>query len=223
MPVAAHRSVLLALAALATTALSLPADAEVLSAPPESPLVERQYIFYLHGRIIEDQGVRPTHPTFGVYEYRGILQRLAATGAVVISERRAANTGVSAYADRVVAQIQELLQAGVAPSHIGVIGFSKGGAIAVNVASRLPQREVRYVFQAACGFSAEELGKLQPHGRILAIHEKSDTMARSCKELNTSAAAAFSPIEIATGKDHGAFYQTNAAWMVPTLRWLIER
>jgi hypothetical protein len=55
---------------------------------PGMPDARARYVIYLHGRIIEDQGRRPTHPTWGTYEYQQILDRLAAGGLIVVSEQR---------------------------------------------------------------------------------------------------------------------------------------
>src|SRR5688572_16348766 len=41
---------------------------------PEKVNPKARYLFYLHGRIIEEQGVRPTSPQHGVYEYEQILE-----------------------------------------------------------------------------------------------------------------------------------------------------
>src|SRR5882724_6168777 len=45
-----------------------------------------KYLFYLHGRIIENQGIRPTDPRYGVYEYQQILDTLKDKGFIVVSE-----------------------------------------------------------------------------------------------------------------------------------------
>ena len=59
-------------------ALAFPAAASgqsgtISSEVPETVDAEGDYLLYLHGRIIEVQGRRPTHPAFGVYEYDAIL------------------------------------------------------------------------------------------------------------------------------------------------------
>ena len=41
---------------------------------PASVDPARRYVFYLHGRIIEEHGLRPRDPRFGVYEYEEILR-----------------------------------------------------------------------------------------------------------------------------------------------------
>ena len=43
---------------------------------PESIDPSRQYMFYLHGKIIEDQGLNAVSPEYGPYEYEAILEKL---------------------------------------------------------------------------------------------------------------------------------------------------
>ena len=76
---------------LAGIALLLPAAAmagEILDKPPRDPDPSAQYVFYLHGQIVQDVGPRPTHPQYGLYDYPLILETLANQGLTVISERR---------------------------------------------------------------------------------------------------------------------------------------
>ena len=41
-------------------------------------------VFYLHGRIVEDEGSRPVHERFGLYDYPAIVEALGADGATVV-------------------------------------------------------------------------------------------------------------------------------------------
>jgi hypothetical protein len=56
-----------------------------------------RYLFYLHGQIVEDQGLAAVSPQFGAYEYEAILRSLQRTGLTVISELRTRNTSPSTY------------------------------------------------------------------------------------------------------------------------------
>ena len=62
--------------------------ARVIVRVPERPDPASRYLFYLHGRIVEDQGVNAVSPEYGRYRYSTILQRLAGHGFVVVSEAR---------------------------------------------------------------------------------------------------------------------------------------
>ncbi|MFN2198924.1 MAG: alpha/beta hydrolase, partial [Anaerolineales bacterium] len=88
---------------------------------PESIDAAKRYLFYLHGKIIEDQGIPAVSPDFGEYEYGAILQELRDYEFVVISEQRPKDTDGVSYAGRVVAQITSLLATGVPAENITVI------------------------------------------------------------------------------------------------------
>src|SRR5688500_1970134 len=83
-----------------------------------------RYLIYLHGRIAEEKGIRPTDERFGVYEYPQILDSLAASGAQVISELRPRGTDFRAFGSHVAEQVRRLLAAGVPAERIAVVGFS---------------------------------------------------------------------------------------------------
>jgi hypothetical protein len=48
------------------------AQGSVLKEPPQTTDANAKYLFYLHGRIIEEKGIRPVDPQYGVYEYEQI-------------------------------------------------------------------------------------------------------------------------------------------------------
>lgn len=220
-------SSLWAILALCGCAALLPAptvaqQGAVLSSLPDRIDSAGRYVFYLHGRIIEEAGRRPTHPRFGVYEYDEILQELARTGATVVSEQRARGTVVRDAARGTAGQVRKLLDAGVDPKHVVVVGFSKGGWIAVHT-SDLLDAPIRYVFLAACGPGILGDEGLQVRGSVLSIFEESDPIGVSCGPL-----LARSPqlgekreVEIRTGLGHGAFYRPIAEWVDPVRTWIL--
>src|SRR4051794_40071416 len=105
---------------LVAALLALPIRAHAQTAP--------RYVIYLHGKIVETQGIRrPTDPQFGVYEYDAILDSLRHAGFVVISDQRPPKADSDSSAAHVVRQVDSLIQRGVPPRDITVIGFSKGG------------------------------------------------------------------------------------------------
>src|SRR5438034_11753080 len=97
----------------------------------------QRYLFYLHGRIVEDQGTNAvdTIRGFGPYRYQAIVDSLRKRNFVVISEVRQKNTDVEQYAGKVKTQIDSLLHTGIAPANITVVGASKGAAIAMLTSS----------------------------------------------------------------------------------------
>lgn len=185
-------------------------------------LAVAETIFYLHGRIIEVEGAQPVHERFGLYDYLGTIEALRANGASVTSEVRPADTSVVEYARKVVDQIEDLIASGEPAGNVTVVGFSKGGAIAIYVSSLLRNPEVNFVFLASCSGWISSVPELSVNGNILSIFEKSDTLAGSCKKLvqRNSEISSFHEIELSTGKGHGAFYLPRKAWIEPLLSWV---
>ena len=180
-----------------------------------------RYLFYLHGAIIEHAGVRPTHPKFGVYEYREILEIFAGRGFVVISEARPAGTNGAVYAEKVADQVGALMKGGVSPEHITVVGFSKGGGIAITASSILSEERLNFVFMGACGPWLDSRPEIVPHGRLLALRETSDDLVGSCEELfaRTTSEGERKEIILELGGGHGAFYRPQSEWLGPVVEW----
>ena len=180
-----------------------------------------RYLFYLHGAIIERAGVRPRHPEFGVYEYREILEVFAGWGFVVISEARPAGTIGAVYAEKVADQVGALMKGGVSPEHITVVGFSKGGGIAITASSILSEERLNFVFMGACGPWLDSRPEIVPHGRLLALREKSDDLVGSCEELfaRTTSEGERKEIILELGGGHGAFYRPQSEWLGPVVEW----
>src|ERR1700742_1956713 len=85
-----------------------PASAQkILTAFPSTPDPSATYLIYLHGRVVENLGPRPSDSSFGLYDYPAILESLASRGATVISSQRKRDTNVNEYAGLVVSQIEE--------------------------------------------------------------------------------------------------------------------
>jgi hypothetical protein len=193
----------------------------VLRSLPEKVDPRFNYLIYLHGRIIEEEGLRPTSPEFGVYEYEKILADFASRGFVVISEPRPSGTDSGAYADKVVGQVRALLRAGVPPEHIAVVGFSKGGGIAFLTASRLAEPKVNFVILAGCGgwMSPEIAQRLQ--GRILSMFDASDDRASTCQKAFAQAKGPLVQEEVVLklGTGHGAFYRPGD-WLGRVAGWV---
>jgi len=180
-----------------------------------------RYLLYLHGRIIEEQGVRPTHPRFGVYEYEETLETFADLGFVVISEVRPSGADVATWAERVAGQVKLLVGAGVPPEQITVVGFSKGGAIAIFTSSMLADDRLNFVFIGACGPWVEGQPDLVPRGRLLALRESSDDLVGSCSELFARGGNGGERREVVTdlGGGHGAFYRPRPEWVEEVMEW----
>jgi acetyl esterase/lipase len=194
----------------------------VLADLPAQPRAGARYIIYLHGRIIEEKGPRPTDERFGIYEYQQILDTLAASGADVIAEQRPPGTDFRAFGSHVADQVRQLVAAGVPAERIAVVGFSKGGAIAIIASALLQDPGVTFVFLAPCGDWVNGRDDVDVRGRILSIYEASDEMGTSCEPLFARARAPgeHREIRIDTGGGHGAFYRPRPEWLAPLFQWI---
>lgn len=181
-------------------------------------------VFYLHGQIIENEGVQPVHERFGLYDFNGIVEALEGGDAEVIAAVRNGNTNVAMHAQEVADQIEALIESGTNASDITIIGFSKGGAIAITVSSLLNRPNVNFVFLAACGGWISSYPELRVSGNILSIYEKTDSLAGSCRSLikRSKAVSSFREVRLATRKEHGAFYLPRDEWLGPLLAWIEE-
>jgi tetratricopeptide (TPR) repeat protein len=193
---------------------------------PDSIDATKAYLFYLHGKIIEDQGLPAISPDFGEYEYTAILEKLREYGFVVISEQRAKNTASLEYAKRVAGQITQLLEAGVPAQNITVLGASKGAGIAIDVSHGLENSEINFVIMAICApETVQELiqSQITLYGNILSIYDSSDSLAGSCQDLfafsEGRGLAQHNEIVLSIGTGHGILYKPLDAWVVPAAQW----
>ena len=194
---------------------------EILSDVPDSVSSDTRYVFYLHGQIVEDVGLRPTHPRWGLYDYPLILETLAADGIDIISERRAMGTDRDDYAKKINGQVRQLLDAGVRPNYITVLGFSAGGMIAIVTSAISADQNINFVTMAACSDWLNNAPELSLNGRVLSVYEKTDG-PQSCDALAARRPGpdSFDEVELNTGKEHGAFYLPRAEWVEPVLSWI---
>ena len=195
---------------LASAVGSSPARAQQ---PPGPPVV-----IYLHGRIVEDQGPNAVSPDYGEYRYQAIIDSLKSGGARVLGAIRRPNTNPDDYAKVVAAEVDSLLAAGIAPARITVVGFSKGGGIAIRASARLGRTDIGFVFMGACQPGPVALNVA---GRILSLYEESDSLGRSCQSLFANALPGTEHAEqvLHTGLRHGTFYRPIPAWLVAVGAW----
>lgn len=189
-----------------------------------------RHVIYLHGRIVqEEQSPRPRHPRFGYYELNGILDAFRKHGFVVTGEIRPKEATVDQSADHVVEQVRKLLESGVAPGHITVVGASMGAGIALVASARLQNPEVRFAVLGTCLSAnvrrlSDSQGKGGPAGHILAIRESSDEVTGGCSPWkdDTGAHAGLVAREIVldTGLHHGFLYRPMPEWLDPVVEWI---
>jgi hypothetical protein len=188
------------------------------------------FLFYLHGKIIEDKGPEAVHPVFGRYDYHTITKTLADKGFVVISEVRSKNIPPQEYAQIVVKQVRNLLIKKVPPTHLTVVGASKGAGIAVIVSHLLNNEKIRYVLLAICNphmIDTWQQNDICISGNVLSIFDYKDSMVGSCQSFFTrcqgKALQKYHEIELKLGSGHGFLYQPLPAWIEPTVAWAFDK
>lgn len=194
----------------------------ILERAPESPDPKAHYLFYLHGRIIEVQGPNAVSPDFGPYEYQQILETFADRGFVVIAEVRKDGAGRE-FAVATAKQVRRLLAAGVPARNITVVGFSKGGFLALGVSAIVGSEEVGYAILAGCGSDSGWIDRMGPRirGRFLSLLDRSDRLSPTCAPLFEAAELVDDKSEhvLDTGLDHGLFYRPRESWVDRVASW----
>lgn len=181
-----------------------------------------KHIFYLHGRIIELQGVNAVSVDYGEYKFQDIVDSLKSLGAEVHAEVRTEQTDFDQFCAKTSKEIDALIKKGVAPSDITVIGASKGGVMAMTI-SDLNQHPINYVFLASNNDQIEREHDWKFHGRVLAIYEVSDTIAGKkydVWEKRSAEAKAFKQVKLDTKLGHGFLYTPMKEWLIPVKSWM---
>lgn len=185
----------------------------------------KKYIYYLHGRIIEIQGKNAVSDEFGEYEFDGIVNALSETNYTVIAEVRNENVDYLKYATKVSKEIDSLVNLGVKPIDITVIGASKGAIIASNI-SNININPINYVFLAGNNEYQETNNDWKFHGQVLCIYDLSDGIAgknydywKDTENFTTK----FEQLELKTNLGHGFLYKPLDVWIEPTKEWILSQ
>jgi len=188
---------------------------------PQSSQAEK-HIYYLHGRIVEQQGKNAISEQYGKYEFDSIVASLYMEGHILHSPIRSEDVDVTAYAIKISKEVDSLVNNGVLPIDISIVGASKGAIIAANISDR-NQHSINYVLLAGNNEYQEQNNDWKFHGYVLCIYEKSDSIAGrnynywKSKENFT---VQFKQLEIETDLGHGFLYRPLDAWVKPTLNWI---
>ncbi len=194
-----------------------------LAGPPPAPKPDVRYVFYLHGVGVEQ------YPNMAKEDWQGTVRALERKGFVVIAEQRGSNTNVRDYAKKVSDQAKDLMAKGVPPENITIMGYSKGGLIALSAAAWTQEPRVNYVILAGCATDRRpELRKAQAagapnyKGRMLSIFDAADPEFGSCQPLFDTAGADVRGSErrIETGLGHQAFASVSVVWFDPTVEFI---
>lgn len=179
------------------------------------------YLFFLHNYYVETKGPD------GDCRYRDILDAFSGQGFIVISEIRTGKIIPCTYAEKIVQQVQQLLDSGVPPQNITVSGHSKGGAIALCTAAQLGNPDVKFVIMAGCGIPGLQKYNLYPDfttlkGTVLSVYADSDTVAGSCSTSFSKASEGLTDTEITIKSQagHRLFFKPDPVWLSPVTEWI---
>jgi hypothetical protein len=183
----------------------------------------KKYVFYLHGRIVQEQE-NPVSKEYGLYDYPAIVKALQSPDYHLITERRAKGTEMSKYAGYVKAQIDTLISKGVLPEKIYVVGASMGAGITMAVSQLANNKNLNFAILALCSpdvFPYAKETNLTPCGNFLSIYENTDD-ARSCHELfkDQTFVSGFKEVRLDMKNRHGFIYQPYKEWVDPLKKWV---
>jgi hypothetical protein len=192
-------------------------NTNILQQVPDNPDSSIYYLFYLHGLIVEEAGIRPKSEEHGYYEYELILETLAQEGFIVISEVREKGTEIKLYAENIAAQIKKLLVNGVSPGNITIVGASRGGIIGAYTSTMVREKEINYVFLAGLFEKYLEDENLKLYGNILSIHDRSDKLSitPALYFQRSKGLGVFKKIILNLDIGHGLIYKPYREWIDP--------
>ena len=181
-----------------------------------------RYVIYSHGLIVEGDDPRPVHPIRGVYDFPAIKQALFLDGDFnLIAHQRPKNTEISGYVRTLESWVRHLIAAGVKPTRITLVGFSRGGHLTAYASGRLVDLEINTAIMGAC--TDGDIVRDPPltlTGNFMSIYETSDSVLSCEKIAKRSQLASFEESAISTGKGHAAFFQPLPEWVDPLKQWI---
>lgn len=190
-----------------------------------SELKNKQYIFFLHNKFLEDHPAEEAHPKYGIVEYEKVLHQLKDSSNVILFEKRKPNTDPAVYALKIKKQIDRLIKKGIKAENIAVVGTSQGGYIAQYVSWYEKNPKLKFVIIGA-SFKEDSLEKdpnFRLYGKILSITEKSDDdhvpLSHEQRFIRSNIKD-FKEIELNTGLNHGFLFKALDAWIIPTKEWI---
>ena len=196
---------------------------EVYTKFPDTIHAGDRYVIYSHGLIVEGDDPKPVSPQYGQYDFPAIKQTLFNAGGFNLIAYQRPKSSDDSYADTLKSWVRRLLDAGVKPSRITLVGFSRGAQLTALASSGLAAERINTALLAICedGDVAQTPG-LVLGGNLLSIYETSDALG-SCRKLSArSHLESFKEVAISTGKRHGAFFQPLPQWTEPLKAWIAK-
>ncbi len=197
-------------------------DTNILQHVPDNPDSTKRYLFYLHGLLVEEAGIRPKSQEHGYYEYELILEALAKEGFTVISEVREKGTQIKPYAENIASQVKKLLANMIPPDNIIIVGASRGGIISAYVSTMLQEKRLNYVFLAGLFEKYLDDENLKLYGNVLSIHDQSDKLSitPALYFQRSEGLGKFRKIVLNLNIGHGLVYKPHQEWIDHLLEWV---
>jgi len=187
---------------------------------------QERYVIFSHGLIAEGNDPRPVSPQYGLYDFPRIKQALFEGGGFnLIAVQRQKNVEFDSHVHQLESWVVKLMAAGVKPSRITLVGFSRGGQLTAVASSHLATAGINTAILAICSdgdFSLDSGPPLALGGHFLSIYETSDVMGSCSRLAQRSHLLSFKEVAISTGKTHGAFFEPRPQWVQPLKDWIAQ-
>lgn len=203
----------------------------VASDIPFHPNPDDHYLFYQHGKLIEKNGIPTSHYKHGSYDFHEILRTFSDRGFKVIAELRPTNANIHGHAFRLARKINSLIDKGVSPKNITVVGLDKGGKIALVTSSYVGNSQINYVILDGC---SSNIGKVRQFiekyelklaGRILDFRLKGNRKTGSCSTFYANQEGVVESREqiFSVSIESGLFFRAESKWIDPVVTWALEQ
>jgi hypothetical protein len=196
---------------------------EIYARFPDTIHASERYVIYSHGMIVEGDDPKPISPQYGQYDFPAIKQALFNAGGFNLIAYQRPKSSDDSYADTLKSWVRRLLDAGVKPGRITLVGFSRGAGLTALASSGLAATGINTALLAICeDGDVSQMPGLVLGGNLLSIYETSDELG-SCRKLSArSHLKSFKEVSISTGKKHGAFFQPLPQWTEPLRAWIAK-
>jgi hypothetical protein len=197
--------------------------AEIYDRFPDSIHASEAYVIYSHGMIVEGDDPKPISPKYGQYDFPAIKQALFSEGGFNLIAYQRPKSLDDSYADTLKSWVRRLLDAGVKPGRITLVGFSRGAQLTALASSDLASVGINTALLAICeNGDVSQTSGLILGGNLLSIYETSDELGPCGKLAARSHLNSFKEVAISTGKKHGAFFQPLPQWLLPLKAWITK-
>jgi hypothetical protein len=196
---------------------------EIYDRFPDSIHASERYVLYSHGLIVEGDDPKPVSPKYGQYDFPAIKQALFNAGGFNLIAFQRPKSLDDGYSDTLKSWVRRLLDAGVKPSRITLVGFSRGAQLTALASSDLAAAGINTALLAICqDGDVSQASGLILGGNLLSIYETSDELGSCGKLAARSHLTSFEEVAISTGRKHGAFFQPLPQWLRPLKAWIAK-